>query len=53
MSHIGLPEGHDEAKDGFEHQGEFVLCDLRAEAKERVEHRAYNTARRNQMAAQR
>jgi hypothetical protein len=43
---------HAEAEDGFEHQGEFVLCDLWAEAKERVENQALNTAERNQMAAQ-
>jgi len=53
VSHTGLPEGHTEADDGFEHQGEFVLCDLRVENKETVEYRAYNTAECNQMAAQR
>jgi len=52
-SRPGWTEGHAEAEDGFEHQGEFVLCDLWAEAKETVEHRAYKTAERNQMAAQR
>jgi len=42
-SRPGLPERHAEAEDGFELQGEFVLFDLRSEAKETVEHRAYNT----------
>jgi hypothetical protein len=51
VSRPGLLEGHVEVEDVFEHQGEFVLCDLRAEAKETVKHRAYNTTQRSQMAA--